>query len=364
MKVGILSFPHSYSHGATLQLYALYKVVEKLGYDTEVVNYNNIYLKKRLFEEDSTKLKLKREAKRLLSGMIHIRRENGFRSFEKGMKHYPSVSISCPVQLKEISEHYDKIVCGSDQVWNPNITGYDLSYFLNFCMEDDKRVAYAPSFGVEQLTPEYAGKVAVELKKFHSLSVREQQGHTLIKQISGLNSEIVLDPTLLRTAEEWYVEETEVPEAKEEYIFYYTIHESISLRQFCNELSEKTGCRILAYGSNRLKKMIGKDPECMCDILPREWLYLIHHAKYIVTNSFHGTAFSINMRKNFYVEFSSKTNSRLENIVNTFCLQNRVIGGETMDGFMQNADYTATDKILLQEYEKSIDYLRRALYVR
>lgn len=362
MRVGLLSFPNSYSHGAALQMYALYRTVEELGYNPEIINYCNPYMKNRLFDNDR-KSPLKRKAKNLAAKMIHLRRERGFRSFEKRMKFYPAATVGQSAQLKAISNRYDKMICGSDQVWNPDITGCDLNYFFAFCADNDKKVSYAPSFGVEQLSPEYAEKVAAELRKFYRLSVRECQGYHLIQQISGLAPEIVLDPTLLHTAEQWYADETEVSQAKGDYIFYYTILDSPTLKRFCGELSEKTGYRILAYGSNTLKKLMGKDPECICDILPQEWLYLIHHAKYVVTNSFHGTAFSINMRKNFYVEYSSRTNSRLENIIDLCRLQNRVTGRTTTDDFRHNIDYSAAEAVLSREREKSMDYLRGALGV-
>ena len=132
--------------------------------------------------------------------------------------------------------------------------------------------------------------------------------------------------------------------------------------EYCKSLAKKTGLRIVIVGGNAVKRLKNKDPmlSYAVDVSPEEWLYLMHHARYVVTNSFHGTAFSIIYRKDFYVEFSSKTNSRLSHITEMLGLQDRVVS----DGIctkVSNCDYTETETKLPDISSASFRYLKNAL---
>ena len=151
-------------------------------------------------------------------------------------------------------------------------------------------------------------------------------------------------------------------QAKGEYILYYTIRSSETLWKHCLDLARKTNMKILRIGSNVIRSQFKKTEgvEYICDPGPAEWLYLVHNAAYVVTNSFHGTAFSVNYRKNFYVEFSSLTNSRLSNIVNLLGLEDRVMC-DGMEIVPSATDYTKTESVLPGLVEDSVEYLRSAL---
>ena len=152
------------------------------------------------------------------------------------------------------------------------------------------------------------------------------------------------------------------PAAKEPYILYYTVRSSRTLERFCTELAQEKGMKIIRVGGNVLSKMRNKHKhvDYACDLEPREWLYLLNHASCVVTNSFHGTAFSLNYQKDFYVEFSSTANSRLEHIIRTVGLQSRVV----KDGRAEERepiDYVRVNGILDEIRDHSWDYLRRAV---
>ena len=359
MKVGILTFPNSISYGATLQMYATYHTVNRLGYEAEVINYHNAYMKAEKHFAQS-KLSI---AKSQFRKIMHHRLYRVFRDFEnKKMISFPHSAFQDRDCLREVGQRYGAVICGSDQVWNPDITDGDLSFFLDFCGEKTRRIAYAPSFGVEELPEDFKHAVATELSAFHAVSVREESGRKLVKDMLGREVPIVLDPTMLLNAEDWSKMEKTHRKASGDYIFYYTIKRSDSLMKFCRELSKKTGMKIVVAGGNFLKNLKNRDPmvEYAVDISPQEWLYLLHHANYVVTNSFHGTAFSINFRKDFYVEFSSHTNSRLANIVQMLGLEERVVkNGEII--VPTSADYRKTDLVLPELYRQSMTYLTEAL---
>lgn len=359
MKIGILTFPNSKSYGAVLQMLALYNVCKELGYDTEIINYHNLWMK----QEKHSSLAKQNIVKKKLNHLLHYRLTKGFAKFEGQMTKYPAKPVSDKTQLLAISKRYGAVICGSDQVWNPDITNYDKSYFLDFCGTETARISYAPSFGVESLQAEYGQQIKEELLKFQSLSVREKAGQQILCQLTGESAELVIDPTLLLNEEFWARHESQHPKAKGSYILYYTIRESKTLWRKCLELSEKTGMPILRIGSNAISKWLHKTDkvEYIPDVAPDQWLYLVRNAGYVVTNSFHGTAFSVNFKKNFYVEYSSYTNSRLSNLVTLLKLEDRVL----KDGVqiaVSDIDYSYANEILDGLREQSLHYLEQALY--
>ena len=355
MKVGIFTFPNSISYGAELQMYALYRTVESLGHAPEVIHYHNAYMKACRHTGTGP-------LKRAIGQLLHHRLYRNFLRFEKNaMVRYPKKSFSDPGRLPQLAKRYGAVICGSDQVWNPDITGEDLSYFLNFCGADTRRVAYAPSFGVECLSAEFSARVRSELERFYGLSVREASGQTLIRELTGKDVPLVVDPTFLPDASEWVALEREHPLAQGDYILYYTIRSSRMVWKKARELSEKNGMKLVVVGGNRIKTALRKEEnvEYAVDIGPDQWLYLLHHARYVVTNSFHGTAFSVIFRKDFYVEFSSQTNSRLAQITQALGLTDRIVREEPLKP--SAADYTVTDRVLPQMRRESMEYLKEAL---
>lgn len=363
MKVGVFTFPNSRSYGAALQMFALYQTCRDMGYDAEVINYYNLWMKqeKHMHIGQGTNAAIL-WGKRKVYDLLHLRMKARFARFEGMMRKYPPKSFSCKAQLVPLAKRYGAVICGSDQVWNPDITDHDLSYFLDFCGKETSRISYAPSFGVESISGEFAQAAAEELKAFDHLSVREGEGQNLIRKLTGMEAKLVLDPTFLLDAGKWEKYEKICPQAKGEYILYYTVHNSRVLWQKCLELAQKTNMKILRIGANMISKYLKKEDrvEYVTDVGPDQWLYLLHHASYIMTNSFHGTAFSINYRKNFYVEFSSATNSRLTNIVGLLGLEDRVLH-QNLDIVPSAADYSGVETVLSRLIEDSHGFLENAL---
>lgn len=367
MKVGILTFPNSPSHGATLQMFALYQSVKKLGHEAEILNYQSQWMKDGLHTTAGQKrAACSRWLKKTGADLLHLRGRLGFRRFEKNLTKYPRRAFTNKKYLPEVGARYDAVICGSDQVWNPDITGCDLSYFLDFCGENTARVAYAPSFGVESLSRDFGQAAAKELAQFSHLSVREAAGQAIIRETTGAEAQLVADPTLLMDDKEWENYEKPHPQAKGEYILYYTIRTANgNLWNYCRNLAEKCNLKILRIGGNAInrKSRSTDGVEYVCDVSPEEWLYLMHHAKYVVTNSFHGTAFAINYRKNFFVEFSSLTNSRLSHIVNTLGLEAQVVTGPEAT-LPLKTDYSRAEERLSALRAESVQFLQRALMGR
>lgn len=364
MRIGIMTFPNSVSFGATLQMYALYKAVEKLGAHPEILNYQNSYMKAerhtRVIRETSTNKKRLRLAARKV---LHWRQFLGFRNFEKKMRMYPGKTVDSADGLARLSQRYDGVICGSDQVWNPQITGEDVSYFLDYCGPETKRIAYAPSFGITELPEPFQARIKEELSRFSALSVREQEGAKLLRDMLNRDVPLVLDPTFLLEQDEWIKLEQMHPAAKESYILLFTVFSSRSLMNFCRELAEKSNKKIVVVGGNALRQLRNKDKriEYAWDLNPGQWLYLIHHADCVVTNSFHGTAFSIHYEKDFYVEPAPSANSRLAQIIRTSALEDRVVGNCEADA-EKHINYSEVRNRFAQPKEQSLSYLKESIY--
>ena len=364
MKVGIFTFPNSVSYGATLQMYALYDAVNRLGHDVEIINYHNAYMKDEKHREslkDASAIKC--FAKKIARTILHIRLYRSFHRFEQeNMKLYPSKAFTEKQKLPDISKRYNAVICGSDQIWNPDITDTDLSYFLDFCGKNTRRISYAPSFGIDNFSDGFSKLIENELSEFHALSVREKPGQDYIFKLIGKEASLVLDPTFLVSSDQWSKMERKHSASKGEYILYYTIRRSDNLFRRCMEFSSKTGLKVVIVGGNCLKVIRNNNPlvEYAIDIGPDEWLNLLHNARYVFTNSFHGTAFSINYNKDFFVEFSSLTNSRLEQIIGALKLEDRIVKNDN-ELSLDPIDYTVAEKHLSELIKSSEQFLKTAL---
>lgn len=361
MKLGIMTFPNSDSYGATLQMYALYHTVQKLGVQPEIIHYHNSYMKALHHTAAMQGTgRAKRTLRLMAKKLMHCKQERRFRRFERQMALYPKRLISRHEDLLRLKDRYDGVICGSDQVWNPDITGGDMSYFLDFCGAHTKRIAYAPSFGIEEFSPAFKAGIRPHLQQFHALSVRETPGRKLVEELTEKTVPVVLDPTFLLPQQDW--EQLEQPHAagNGDYILYYRVRRSDSLTNFCLEKAREQGLKVVFIGGNPIKQLKNKQMEYAYDLSPGQLLYLIHHARYVVTNSFHGMAFSIHYKRDFFLELPSVANSRLQQLVEATGLQDRVIGPDCA-AVDSPVDYDRVYQRIEPERERSLNYLKEAI---
>lgn len=360
MKVGILTFPNSVSHGATLQMYALYRTVRQMNAEAEVINYHNAHMRQERFGGIGSK---QNRIKLQIRKAIHHKQYKAFKKFEKEMlNRYPEQLFTDVAAFQNIADRYDCVICGSDQVWNPDITNFDLSYFLDFCAPGVKKIAYAPSFGIHTFSEEFTSKVQPLICNFTGLGLRERNAQNYVRSLTDKPVELVLDPTLLMTKNDWLKLAKPIKEAHGKYILCYTVKTSDTVVDYALRMAEQEDCKVVVIGSNFIKKHFNKNDRIVyaTDVGPREWLYLIENAYRVVTNSFHGTAFSINFHKDFYLELSSLTNDRLTNIMELFNLEHRIIGhGEQP----LQIDYSAVECKLEEMRKTSKAYLAKAMGV-
>lgn len=351
MKVGTLTYPGSPSHGASLQMYALYTVLMNMGVDVEVINY-----------VPDTVIHNRNPQKGLKDAIASLFLKDSkvsFKRFEDKIRICPNNAIKSTEDLKIYTREHDRIIVGSDQVWNPVVTGNDMNFYLEFCEDNSKKASYAPSFGVDHVSEEDRERIAHLLSEIEYISAREERGKEIIHELTGREAPVVLDPTFLVKREEWK-KIKEPSGAKGEYVFVYTIKPSSKLRNTAQKFADTYGYN-LVYISGGLHGVIDKinpNKHPVFGVGPAEFLDLIDNAKCIFTNSFHGAALSIILNKNFYVEFSSDTNSRLVTLVRKFELEDRIIDCDRFNNSLLDINYDKVNSILDEQREESLSYLK------
>ncbi len=319
----------SQNYGNRLQNYALQIVLQELGYEVTTLRRNAA--------DVSVVYKVK-------NYLHYIWKTNNTTQFFRFNKHINWSRGVYTTNLKELDSQYDFFITGSDQVWNPyySFAGTDLD-FLTFT-ETEKRIAYAASFGVAQLPEEKVYDFSSKLIGFEKISVREDAGADIIKNLSGKVAEVVLDPTMLLNAEQWRNIEKQpsnMPDGR--YTLVYSV-ESMSEELRCAVENAKKESLVID-----VRKIDGKE----FAVGPAEFIYLIDHAEKMITDSFHGTVFSILFHVPFviYNRNGINMNSRLETLLNTFELNNSITAER----------FCSADKILEKKREKSIQFLKNAL---
>lgn len=350
MKVGIITFHRAVNYGAALQAYALQRAIEKKGHEVEIIDYRCPKI-----ESDVSPMAGFADGERFVSAtkkcVFRIRKKMAFSGF---FRKYVNLSAKAESQadLSKLSEKYDVIYTGSDQVWNYGCSGSDTAYFLDFVKDNHKKNAYAASFGMDKLSDDDPFDYKTLLTDFNCISVREKSAVSIIENVSGRQSEVVLDPTLLLDKKEWKNVVAKRP-IKEKYIFVYYIRKPKDLLKYANELSEKTGYKII-----NAKSSIEFFKKCS----PSDFLSWIYYSEYFVTNSFHGTVFSLVFHKKFAIELNNgkDTNNRSKELLDLVGVD-RDTDRLDVEAIDSKIDYKTVDEVIRAEREKSLSFIEKTI---
>jgi len=355
-KVGIITFHFSKSHGALLQAYALCKVLNNINtVDAEIIDYKP-------FNIVSSKMGLNRKTlfhpKQFISYFLFIQLK--IRKFIKRNIPISKRTFWTSNQLNSNVFKYDYFITGSDQVWNSKIFPvFDANYFLEFATKHNSTlISYAASFGQSQ-PGEYRKQMKELIDRIDFISVREVHGQKIVKDLTGRFSTLVLDPTLLLAD---YEEIINYPNIDHPYIAVYCLEETLAFRNSVDIISKGMNLPVVWLNSGISGKHIkGKY------ISHSSWLGLIKKANCVITNSFHGVAFSIIFNKNFYALTISNRFVRISDLLKTLDLENRIInnvGHLTIDEFsFEEINYKPINEILNNERIKSIRFLKDTLRI-
>lgn len=355
MRVGIITFHNAINYGAVLQAYALNRIINEEWADAEIIDYLNPQIINTYKPFNYGKSITLKNILKAISYYPFLKVKNyKFRRFVN-----KEICISKPYRtndaLKQISNKYEKFISGSDQIWNFQNTNNDNTYFLDFVNDKKKKYSYAASFGISEIPQKYKNIYKSLLMGFEKISVRESQGAKIVYDLTNRKSCINLDPTFLITKEMWLqLCKTEIHEKN--YIVLYLMEYSLGIIQFAEKLSNELGLKIIYINSSLVNRVNGKYVRTAG---PKRFLKLIAESSYVVTNSFHGLAFSIIFNKNFFIDFQERkqnSNSRIEELLSLFKLEDRLIYNSC--SYKCDINYSNVNKILVMNRINSKNYLR------
>lgn len=350
-KIGIITFINTINFGASLQAYSLYKTIKRMGYDVKLISYNNSFIENKE-KNTERKISMKSIIKKVVMSKGTKRKIRKFADFEKSNIEFSDNYYED--NIKRSNEEFDTFVTGSDQVWNLKITNSDWNYFLSFVNKDKTKISYAASFGNNVIEKKDYKSIKKNLKDFSGISVREESGQKFLEKNCEIKSKVVLDPTFLINKEEWEKLSDFKPNI-DKYILVYFPHNKDKVFKFAKKLSKEKKLPIVYLS---ISPKIIFNVKTVYDASPEEFVGWIKNAEYIVTGSFHGTAFSINLEKQFYYE-PSGDGSRIDNLVKMTDTYDRSI--DLIKDFDIKIDYEKSKKILENKKKESLDFLKNAL---
>lgn len=368
MNIAILTQPICNNYGGILQNFALQTVLERMGHNVITLNYpiNNRYsgniirhllsIGKRtikkiygepgiiwvdIAKESRMQIKLAHLQKAFLDKYLHLQ------------------NITPPITKEQVSNlNIDTFIVGSDQTWRPRYNKYLENLFLDFTEDMGvKRIAYAASFGTDkwEYSPEQTDRCSQLANKFDAISVREASGIDLCRNNLGVDAVQMLDPTLLLSADEYLSLCSEHEYTEGDYIAVYTLDYTKEKLTLLNDISKKLNTPLHFIG--RFTKQGYPSVE--------SWIEGIAHAKYVITDSFHGTVFSMIFERQFVsLGNSTRGNSRFDSLFKTFNipkerLTNNV--GEIVQSLQTNIDYDSVNMVKSEWQEDSSQFLKKAL---
>ncbi|MBR3765408.1 MAG: polysaccharide pyruvyl transferase family protein [Clostridia bacterium] len=284
-KIGLMTFLHNENYGSILQAWALQRTLTDLGMDARHLDYAPDKAEKvrnLLLSGNSPRLILEGMRKRSATS----RMRGGFDEFRAA---HLLTGTPCRnrAELRREAAGYDVLVCGSDQIWSP--VWLNPAYFLDFA--DGPKVSYAPSLGVSALPERRKQRMMARLiKRFSAVSVREEEGAALLCSIAGVDAPVMPDPVMLPGRDAWLRLCEGVETTQEPYILCYFIGDSPAYWQRVREEAARLGCNVLVIPRTEGARSAGHP--MAEDVPPEKWVALIANTTLLITDSFHGAAFS------------------------------------------------------------------------
>ena len=340
MRIKTITCHDCYNLGASLQAYALQHYLESQGHDVQIINYKPYYLSGHfkfgsvnnpVFDRPIVK-QLYLLAK-LPGRLLALSRKKAFDRFTakylRLTRRYNSYE-----ELKADAPDADAYIAGSDQIWNtlfPN--GRDAAFYLDFGKPNVRRISYAASFATEDVVHEYREFVSQELKNLDFVSIREKISLPLLNSLGRKDGVSVCDPVFLLSKDEWEkLTDSCKPYLNDKYLLVYLTDKSDEIKQIALEIHKATGWKIYGVGPFREKWL----HNCYVNVGPLDFVKLINDAQYVISNSFHATAFSLILEKNFcVVNRKDGINERMKSILEDVGLSHRLLDSFTHNQLAQ-----------------------------
>ena len=368
-KIGIVTWFESENMGTNLQAYALYEKLVSLGYDVSLISYFN-------YESWGLSTQVKNLLEKL--GVLDFIRMNFGKAVSRKRKiriykfFFFFVKIEKTYSRKQyirLLEQFDIFIYGSDQIWNPN--HLDSFYLLDFAA-NKKKIAYASSIGVREIPENLKIVYSKYLQSYSQIGLRETVGVNIVNELLGVKKAIkVVDPTFLLSSQEWRkLANLSKLEYKDNFLFCYFIGNRKRYEEYLKNVYLQSGCsKIIVFCSMENSRTRFKSiPNIIYlkDSGMEDFVYLISQAKIVCTDSFHATAISINLQKNFveFLRFNDKDgksqNSRITDILGRYELTNRIYSPNNIE-YLNAIHYQKKMEVLRHDIEDSVMFLKQAI---
>lgn len=365
MKVGVVTFHRAYNYGACLQAWALQKALKNMGVTPYLINYH-LPSMDRLYDPIRKKnpiLKGLKTIKVYFTKPYHLRRRRVYRAFFAKNYNLYGDYISAD-KMKDLP--FDACITGSDQVFNTSHTdGVNPAFFLSFVKAPTKKIAYAASLGNNDFVDNEKEQISRELNTFDAISVREPGAKKAVMELTDKEVYVTPDPTLLLTRNDY--EELKKPcklkgTKDGHYILVYMMERNEELIKLANRISAETG---LPIAQRSYEKIFDNETELLYEHGPDEFLSIVENADYVLTNSFHGTVFSLIYEKPFLSMLHSETGLRVTDLLKEVGLDNHILHNISeyrgVEQFtIENTEDLRDKKSRLRS--KGIGFLNKALY--
>ncbi len=363
-SIAILTYHRVFNFGSLLQTYALQHYIESTGNEALVIDYYPERLRKSrlLFHVNPGWSKpFVRKVTHLVPAVIS--RLLGYRMMDTFLSKYVRMTEKSFIDEDELRENLpdaDVYLNGSDQIWNVDTSDgeVDKVFFMGFLLEGKTKAAYAGSFGKDDFSEESLTQIGRLLSQYDCISVREKSGLDVLEKAGVKGGEWVLDPTFLLTPDEW-LKIAKPVKLPERYLLVYNLNRNLEITRAAELIAKEKNLKIVNFAHsfvfiNGAKNIIYPTPNT--------FITLFANADYVVTDSFHGTAFSINFNRQFVCIPAPRFNSRLESILGLFNIDDRLVRDGNYEKAMNSQiDYTAVNKILGSDREKSYRFIKERI---
>lgn len=369
LNVGVVTMHRVVNYGSFLQAYATQNVIENCGCKCEIIDYvfPNEWHYARGIEGQNF-------IKKTLSNFIYkLGIKSGHRKklkLEKAVKKYLNLSkaYSTPDEINKKPPFYDIYLTGSDQTWNPKHTKGDPTFLLSFAPEQAKKVSFSASIAGNSISDEYKSSYSTGLKQYSSVSIRDSGGNNVIRQLIGHDVDVTLDPTLMMNKESWVSfsknEKAIYPDSG--YIVFYLITHSFDVTPYIynllKALQNETGLKVFSFC--KIPEGFNINYELCSDIGAENFIELFEKSSYVVTSSFHGTAFAVNFGIPLYsvVNNINNTDDRQASLLKKLGIENCLVPIDTpFESICPAYNVELEQKKLDELRSESMRYIRAAL---
>ena len=365
-RVLAMTFHGAHNYGSVLQAYALQEAILEIGRkfsvetDFKIINYRT-QNQKRIYDLDNRHKGIKGVIKNIIQLPYRSQLKEKYRKFEEFINGQLHVTEEISI-IEDDCFNGDYYISGSDQVFNIRCEDFDWHYLLDFTRKP--KISYAASCGPLKINWDMydKGRYSRLIHKYEYLSAREEESKKTLCDLSGKECDIHIDPTLLIDSEIWQKLINRRKYNTDEYIFFYCLEPTRKQIKLVYEISKVLHLPVVIAGYYNKYDYLNRF-EKNYDTGPLDFLFLINTAKLVLTSSFHGTAFSVNFKKPFFV-FDGIKDNRIQTLLNKSKLESRSVdvNDPKIDyGKAFDVDFTSSCGMLRTERERSSEYLARSL---